>query len=162
MDSVSNPIMAPDERALRSDLEGKAFITGVALDYWRLVDAQWPSAMIAVRAAQRSGAPDEVILRFDFNGYPASAPTSTPWDVETSTQLAPERRPAGRRASSLFRRDGWNGGAGLYAPYDRLGFAGHENWGQDHAHLCWKPDYDLTFYLRQVYDVLHDEDYTGV
>jgi len=39
--------------------------------------------------------------------------------------------------------------------------AGHESWQREFPHLWWKSEYDITFYLRQVYDVLHDEDYNG-
>ena len=154
--------MDPDERAFRSDVDGDPFKVGVALGYWKLISITWPKVLIAVTAAERDASPDEVVLNFHLAGYPNDAPTATPWNVETDSALVADRLPAGRRASSIFRRDGWNGGNGLYAPYDRLAMKGHENWARGHSHLWWKHDYDITFYLRNVYVVLHDEDYTGV
>jgi hypothetical protein len=156
------PVMAPDERAFRADLDAEPFLVGVALGSWHLVDPGWPFPVIAVAAAHRSGAPSEFNLRFDLTGYPMNAPTATPWDTTAHAALPTDHRPAGRRPSAVFRRDGWNHGEGLYAPYDRLAMNGHQNWEAEFPHLWWRPEYDITFYLQQVYDILHDEDFIGV
>jgi hypothetical protein len=154
--------MPPDERALRIDLDAPPFTIGAALGHWRLVSLRWPTCVIAVSAAPRPGAPDEVALKFDLSGYPTSAPTSTPWDIDTDGPLEVQKRPSGRRASCIFRRDGWNNGVCLYAPYDRLAMTGHDNWSIEFPHLWWTGSNDITFYLQHVFDVLHDQDYTGV
>jgi hypothetical protein len=159
--SIAQP-QSPDELSLANDLAIESFVIGTKLGQWRLIKLSWPMCSIAVAAAVRENAPSEVLLNFDLTGYPSRAPTSTPWDIETNVPLAIDLRPAGRRASSIFRRDGWNNGVGLYAPYDRLAMSGHDNWQRDFPHLWWKAEYDIAFYLQQVYDVLHDADYTGV
>jgi hypothetical protein len=153
---------SPDRLSFEHDLTNESFVVGEKLGQWHVVDLCWPNCSIAVSAACRDNAPKEFLLYFDLTGYPSSAPTSTPWDAETNTPLAIGKRPAGRRANAIFRRDGWNKGIGLYAPYDRLAMNGHDNWQSEFPYLWWKPEYDITFYLQQVYDVLHDEDYTGV
>jgi hypothetical protein len=153
---------SPDETAFRSDLDGEPFRVGALMGHWHLVESTWPRPIIAIAATPRLGAPNEVQLRFELSGYPVHAPTSTPWDTTAQAPLSVDQRPAGRRASNIFRRDGWNHGEGLYVPYDRLAMNGHENWKSEFPHLWWKSDCDITFYLQQIYEVLHDEDYTGV
>jgi hypothetical protein len=154
--------VAPDERAFRADLEGQPFVIGVATGRWRLDDLSWPNCVISVSAATRPGAPQEVSLRFELSGYPIQGPTATPWDWEANRQLDVSRLPVGRRASHMFRRDGWMAGAALYAPFDRVAIEGHPDWPASFPHLCWTPRCDISFYLGHVYDLLHDDDYVGV
>ena len=158
----SDVVMSPDERALRADLEAEPFVVGATAGRWRLDDLQWPLCVISVAAAPRQNAPSEFSLRFELSGYPAQAPTATPWDRTANQQLESPKLPAGRRAGHVFRRDNWLEGKALYAPYDRLAFQGHPDWPRDFPHLCWQSSYDITFYLEQVYELLHDEDYLGV
>jgi hypothetical protein len=153
---------APDERVFRSDLERQPFVVGAATGRWRLDSLTWPYAVISVAAAPRPGAPSEVALRFELTGYPAQGPTSTPWDGTADRQLDASRLPVGRRASHVFRRDGWLEGRALYAPFDRVGLQGHTDWPTTFPHQCWRPNHDITFYLEFVYDLLHDEDYEGI
>ena len=67
-------------------LRRNPFTVGVALGHWRLVSLSWPSCLISIAAALRTGAASEVTLNFDLTGYPAAAPTSTPWDLETGAR----------------------------------------------------------------------------
>ena len=157
-----SPLMAPDERAFRNDLETAPFAIGVASGRWRLDEVQWPNCVISVAAASRENAPSEFSLRFDLTGYPAEAPTAMAWDQSKNQLLDRSQLPAGRRAGHVFRRDSWMEGRALYAPYDRLALPGHADWPKQFPHLCWQPSYDITFYLEQVFELLHDDEYIGV
>jgi hypothetical protein len=103
------------------------------------------------------GAPTEYVLRFELTNYPADAPIATPWDESTNSELGAAGRPKGGRAATAFRMD-WQGGAALYLPCDRTAAAGHTGW----ASWRWDSSKDITYYLRLVYELLNDEDYTGV
>jgi hypothetical protein len=150
-----------DEQVFRAHLAGARFQDGVDRGKWRLVEIEWPHAVIAVSAARREGAPDEYYLRFDLTGYPAM-PTAMPWDTETHGKLGSEKRPKGERAGMLFRMD-WNDGIALYAPYDRVAWQGHEDgWRQKHPRELWNSSKDITHVLRNVHHILNAEDYTGV
>ena len=162
VDSTSTAGMAPDERTFKRDIASKTFELGTKTDRWRLDYLEWPYCVIAVFAAPRDGAPSEFSLRFELSGYPIQAPTSMPWDRNANQKADVAKLPVGRRASGVFRRDGWNEGNSLYAPYDRLALPGHPDWGSKYPHLCWKESYDITFYLEQIHGLLHDEDYDGV
>lgn len=153
--------MTPDERTFRAHTAGGPFRAGVEDGRWWLIEIAWPIAFIGVRAAHRSGSPDAFVLRFDVTNYPASAPTAAPWDLITGGVMAAERRPNGDRVGKAFNA-GWNGGQALYIPCDRLAFAGHEGWADQHGQWIWGPDKDITLYLRLVSELLADEDYLGV
>jgi hypothetical protein len=154
--------IAPDERAFRSDIEAQPFLVGVATGRWRLDAVVWPNAVISVSAAPRPTGMSELTLRFELTGYPIQGPTATPWDLSTNQQLDSSKLPVGRRASHVFRRDGWMNGQALYAPFDRIAIAGHDEWPVTFPYQCWKSDLDITFYLEHVYDLLHDDDYVGI
>jgi hypothetical protein len=158
----SGEVKAPDERSFLADLERESFAIGVSAGRWRLDELEWPGCVISVAAARRDNAPSEFSLKFDLTGYPAQAPTATPWDRTSNQQLDSSKLPRGRRAGHVFRRDGWMGGRALYAPYDRVALPGHPDWLDKFPELCWQPNFDITFYLEQVYDLLHDPDYAGV
>ena len=109
---------APDERVLRAHVASAQFINGVERGKWRIVGAiNWPSALVAVSAASREGAPEEFFFRFDLAGYPNAAPTATPWDLATGDVLDEAERPKGDGLGLVFRTD-WEGGRALYAPFD--------------------------------------------
>ena len=57
----------PDEKILRSHLDQGAFQSGVDRDRWRLVSIDWPIVVIAVTGAERAGAPNEFVFRFDLS-----------------------------------------------------------------------------------------------
>jgi hypothetical protein len=113
-----------------------------------------------VALAPRAGAPHEVVLRFDLNGYPEQPPTAQPWDALTDQPLPDDLWPTGGQASEVFN-PGWNRSA-LYLPCDRAALVGHEGWIDQHAPYAWHPGRDITHYLRIVRDVLHRSDYQGV
>lgn len=154
-------MVAPDERALVADLAGVRFQDGADRGFWRLVSLDWPFALIAVSAAPRASSPVEFLLMIECSGYPAQAPTGCPWDAETNDVLASEKRPKGERAGRVFRAD-WREGRALYAPWDRTGLAEHPNWATEHPLWAWNPGRDLSFFLRNVYELLNDDGYTGI
>ena len=154
--------MGLDERVFRAHLQAGPFQNGVARGKWRLVDINWPYALIAVTAAPRSGAPSAYVVRFDLAGYPQSEPTARPWDSERDAPLPEGFWPAGRtRVPSVFRPD-WQGGTALYLPCDRVSIQGHDGWRTQHPHMLWKPTGDITQYLEIVHELLTSSDYTGV
>ena len=153
--------MAPDERAVREDLRSARFQLGVDGGRWRLLSFEWPVGFFAVAAAERPGSPVEYVLRIDFSGYPQHAPTATPWDLDCNDQLSADERPKGQHVGHVFRTD-WNHGQALYAPWDRVALEGHSNWVNDHVVYAWHPRRDIAFFLGCVYDLLNDDDYTGV
>ena len=129
---------------------------------WRVISINWPVVVVAVAAASRAGAPSEIALRFDLTNFPVSAPTATPWDLSTGVALDVAKRPKGGRASTVFRRDGWEQGRALYAAYDRVALAGHANWAQESPQLLWRPGRTLQFFLEQIYDLVNCDAYQGI
>lgn len=154
-------MMPPDERAFRAYLETPACRVGEARGRWRLIGIEWPHAWFAVSAAERANSPDEYVLRFELHGYPHATPTATPWDVEVSDLLAPNKRPQGEHVGKVFRHD-WEGGRALYAPYDRVAIDSHANWKQEHPNYLWDPDIGLVQVLRHIHDLLNGDDYLGI
>lgn len=140
---------------MRAHLLRPEFQAARAAGRWRVLDIDWPSALIAVSAAARPNSPDEFVLRFDLTGYPSQAPTAIPFDLETGARLTPEKLPKGPRLSGnmAFRPD-W---PGLYLPVDRSAINGH-NWRT----WRWDDSRDISFYLRLVHELLNAEDYAGI
>ncbi len=153
-------IVPPDERAFRAHVAGPRFQSGVDRGEWRLIEIEWPHALIGVTAAKRANGPPEFVLWFELSGYPTSSPTATPWDLDQKSPLAPEKRPKGDRVGMAFRSD-WNGGVALYVPYDRVAIDSHPNWRTQYPRYVWDATKDITFYLRNVHELLNDEDYQG-
>jgi hypothetical protein len=154
-------IVPPDERVFRSHVDGARFQSGVDRGDWRLVGIEWPHALIAISAAERENGPPEFVLIFELSGYPTSCPTSTPWDLEPDALLAPAKRPKGDRVGMAFRSD-WEGGRALYVPYDRLAIDSHPDWKTRYPRHLWDATKDITFYLRNVHELLNDDDYQGI
>lgn len=152
----------PDERALRAHLEQGPFQSGVDRGRWRLVAIEWPFVLIAIGAASRAGAPNELVLRFECTNYPQQSPTAQPWDSALNSPLAPARWPHGRARVPLAFNPAWQSGRCLYLPCDRLSMQGHEQWRTQHPALLWSPSGDITQYLRIVYELLNSSDYTGM
>ena len=151
-----------DERVFRAHVRAGPFQSGVDRGRWRLISIGWPYAIIGLSAAPRPGAPDEYALRFNLAGYPQSAPTARPWDVEQDAPLPTARWPHGRsRVPQAFRPD-WQGGSALYLPCDRVSFQGHDAWRSQHPHMLWKPTGDITQYLQIIYELLTSSDYSGI
>lgn len=158
--------MNPDERTFRQHIARGRFLLGVDRGDWRLVRDGWPDPIITVAAATRDGAPTEFAFRFDLNGYPASGPTSEPWDIDADTPLAHDLWPAGiGRVEAVFN-PGWKpnpNGHALYHPIDRLAVVGHTEWStQDPANI-WDPSrMEIVDYLKVIHDLLHSSQYSGI
>ena len=151
----------PAECALREHLGSAAFAEGVARCKWRLIgDIEWPQVLIAIRAAERPGAPREFVLRFHLAGYPVEAPAATLWDTESGGVLPAAGRPKGGRAGHIFRTV-WPGGEGLYAPYDRIALNGYPDWRHRYSN-AWHSKRTLAWELQILWELLNGDDYTGV
>ena len=154
--------LRPDERVFRDHVSSARFQDGVERDRWRVVgDIEWPFVLIAVTAGPRDKAPKEFFLRFDLTGYPALAPTATPWNPQTDTLLEEDQRPKGDRVGYVFRSD-LDGGISLYAPFDRKGLDRHPDWREKYPLQVWNAKRDLTWVLQILHQMLNDDDYTGV
>jgi hypothetical protein len=98
----------------------------------------------------------------ELTNFPASAPTATPWDLSTGAALEPSLRPRGGRADTVFRRDNWNNGTALYAPWDRVALSGHPNWVHESPLLAWNQDRNLIFFLERVHELVNCDAYQGI
>jgi hypothetical protein len=153
---------SPSEKLLREHLAGGRLRAGIDSGHWRIAsELDWPHLVIAVSAASRDSGPGEFALRFDLDNYPTRAPTATPWDIETNTQLAAAKRPKGHRVGMAFRAD-WEGGRALYVPYDRVALESHQAWLTQYPRYVWDTTKNIAFYLRNVHELLNDDDYQGV
>jgi hypothetical protein len=153
--------MEPDEARMRHDLEAANFQVGVDKGRWRLIELRWPHAFIEVFAAPRPNAPAGYVLKMQCDGYPQQLLTAQFWDLRADAQLPIERWPTGADRVQAAFNPGWKRDA-IYLPFDRIAFAGHEAWINQHPELLWRPTYDLTFYLRKVYELLSSGEYTGI
>jgi hypothetical protein len=153
---------SPDELTLRAHLAAAGFQMGLDEGAWRLIELDWPNALVGISAAMRTNTPEEFVLRFELSGYPQSAPTSCLWDISTNAMLDPAFYPKGERAATVFRAD-WEDGRGLYAPWDRLAIETHDpSWLGRFPLAAWNPRRELSFYLRNVHDLLNADDYVGI
>ncbi len=159
---VDESRMEPDEWVFRAHLEAGPFQSGVDRGRWRLLAIAWPHAVIAVRAAARTGGPAEYALRFECANYPQTPPTAQPWDPDCNAPLGHARWPGGRARLPLAFNPSWKGGQCLYLPCDRHSIDGHDGWRNQHPAMIWSPAGDITQYLRIVYDLLNSSDYTGL
>ena len=151
-----------DERAFLEHVAGVPFVDGVERGRWRIVgERDWPHVLIALTAAPSETGPSEFFLRFDLTGYPASAPTATPWAQDTDQILPLELRPKGERLSRIFRTD-WKHGTALYAPFDRVALNSHSNWRRRPSIRTWDATKDLAWILRYLGELLNGPDYTGI
>lgn len=154
---MSPPALAgPDERALRADLAKPAFRLAQSEGRWRLIAIAWPAVLVGVVAADGT----EFVLRFDCTGYPASAPTARPWDVDKSAPLPFDRWPGskGGRVRAVFRPD-WKDGTALYLPCDRVSREGHDNWRNETPTMIWRSERGINQYLEIVHELLNCGDY---
>ena len=62
----------------------------------------------------------------------------------------------------MFRRDAWENGLALYAPWDRVALAGHDNWRHQHPQLVWNSDRPLVFFLERTMELFNCKSYVGV
>lgn len=149
--------MLPDEKALRADVASARFKAAVADGRWRLLGISWPHVFIAVTAMDGV----EHVLRLNCAGFPETAPTGGPWDMERNSILAFDRWPKGRggRLSAVFRTD-WKDGTALYLPCDRASIEGHAAWLTQMPSKIWRPSAGITHYLELVHELLNCSDYT--
>lgn len=152
----------PDQQMLEHDLAAVEFRCGEFEGRWRHVKTAWPYTVITVSAAERSGAPSEFAFRFECTGYRQTPVSAQPWAIENNAPLPASRWPTGRSiAPSIFRPD-WKNGLCLYLPCDRLSIEGHNQWRHEHPSRLWQPARGIICYLEQVYELLNQNDYSGV
>lgn len=152
--------MTPEERSFRLHLAAGPYQAGAARGDWDCRRIDWPNAVLRVRAAQRSGAPDCFALLFELTGYPREPPTAQPWDEAAHAPLARDLWPQGPRASMAFNPD-WNPAA-LYIPCDRVPMRDHAAWVQQYPAYVWEPKRGIVKYLEVVREILRSPGYTGV
>lgn len=153
--------MPPDLRTFDQHAKQPTFLAGVYRENWAIESVAWPRVDISVAAAERKGAPARFWLHCDFSNYPADAPTATPWDPDTGTTLGSDKRPKGEYVGVVFRDD-WEAGLALYAAYDRVALAGHQNWLSEHPRTTWNGTQDLTWWVQRIWELLNNDDYLGV
>jgi hypothetical protein len=155
----------PDESLFRAHLDDAPLLAGVDAGKWGLVgeakDIIWPHCLLWVVAAPSLVPSEKIVLRFTLDGYPASAPTGCPWDVEKGAKLELAKWPkVTGKFAKVFRTD-WNGAVALYAPVDRLAMAGHEHWRQQFPAWWWQPHFTICKFLEFVHIVLNPRNFTS-
>lgn len=158
---MTTPV-APDRLLLEQDLAAPEFRCGELEGRWRQVATAWPHTIIAVSAAERPNAPREYGFRFECTGYRQTPATAQPWDWVAGSALPFNRWPTGRSILPSIFRPEWKGGQCLYLPCDRLSIEGHDRWFDEHPSRLWQPQRGIICYLEQLYDLLHQSDYSGV
>lgn len=160
--------VAPDEAALRADLESTTFLAGVAEGRWAMhgpSGIEFPHIVIWVSAAARPGGPTCFWLRMNLAGYRPHAPTAMLWDPETRAQLELAKYPkGGGDVGKVFRTD-WpseGGGTALYHPMDRRPLSDHADWKTVYAGQAWTARRTVVDYLEMVYGLLNSPNYRGV
>lgn len=159
--SAIETAISPDQRVFDAHAKAPSFIAGLLRRDWAIEAVSWPTVTLSIAAAPRKGAPDRFWLRCDFTNYPSDGPTATPWDPKTDAQLADGQRPKGDDVSIVFRTD-WEGGRVLYAAYDRVALASHQNWVTEHPRTAWNATHDLTWWVTRIWELLNDDDYLGI
>lgn len=140
------------ERLFLDDVEAGRCAAGADRGYWRIVEIEWPHAVIEVACGACPGG--WLALRFDLSGYP-QAPTAQPWDAEAAAPLPPPRWPQGSARLNQAFNPSWRTDA-LYVPTDRLALHGHDAWLTQHAAYVWDQGKDICQYLELVRDLLKD------
>jgi hypothetical protein len=152
----------PDRASFERDLAGAAFRLGEFSGRWRLAQIDWPNAIIAIMAPERTGAPAAYGFRFECSGYPTLPPTAQPWDLEANQPLPAPRWPGGRNiVADVFRPD-WEPGRARYHPCDRITINTHPDWKNQHPNRLWRPERGIAFFLEQLHDLLHSAHYSGL
>ena len=154
--------LPPDRLLFEADLAAPPFRCGQFDGKWRLLSQNWPHATITVSATARANAPDEYAFRFECSGYRQSPPTAQPWNDGTGAPLEARQWPMGRTLVPAVFRPDWKGGLCLYLPCDRMSIDGHGDWVNVHPNRLWQPHRGIICYLEQLYDLLNQDDYTGV
>lgn len=151
--------MKPDESLFRTHLEEAPFQSGCDAGKWGLVvkatEIIWPHVLVWIRGDNLLVTSGRTHLRFNLEGYPASAPTACPWDIERNEKSGANLRPKIKgKYAKVFRLD-WQEGAALYAPCDRIAMPGHEKWKSEFPSWWWQPHFTITNYLEFVHMCLN-------
>ena len=156
--------MAPslDQQMFERGVSSASFRLGVRDKRWRVIEIRWPHAFIAVHAAERNGAPNEYVFRFDCSNYPQNAVTAQPWMPSLGGPLPANQWPTGASRVPAAFNPAWKNGICLYLPCDRLAMEGHDPWRQKYPSYLWAPDKGIIRYLEIVYELLNSRDYTGI
>jgi hypothetical protein len=157
------------QRLLEQDLKQAEFLIGVSKGYWLLAkevaDDDWPYVYTWIRAADRPNSPEQMLVRWDVDGYGSQSPTGAFWDEKEKDFLAPGLWPKGRAGSpveSVFKVGGWAApGKGFYHPYDRQARNGHTDWPTNNPQYVWTEENTLTDFITLVHRWLNCEDYYG-
>lgn len=157
------------QRLLEADLEQADFRLGVAKGQWSLVrpvsEAEWPYVFTWVSAAPRAKSPDQLMVRWDLDGYNAQSPTGAFWDPDRNDFRPINDWPKGKAGSvvaTVFKTSAWAApGRGFYHPYDRQAKAGHDKWPTQNPASIWTSANTLTDFLTLVHRWLNCEDYLG-
>ena len=160
--SATPALAPPDQQIFERHIEEASFQMGCDLGKWRLLrPILWPQVFIAVTAPPRPNSPSEWVFRFDLTGYPHQPPTAGLWDVVRHTWLDMARWPVGTERFALAFNTNWKNGQAIYIPCDRNSLEGHPNWINDHPHMIWASDKDVSFYLNILHDYFHSRHYQG-
>jgi len=157
--------MRPDAALFHQHILEGNFQAGMDRGDWGVCDynpeyPNWPIVIMWVRAIPKPGWPDRYYFRFDLSGYPASAPTACPWDVESNLRLENTRWPRGNKIVSPTFNYGWNPNA-LYAPCDRMAMGGHDPWREQHPDLWWQSTFKIIVYINFLHRLLNSSDYAN-
>lgn len=149
---------SPDLSLFRLHLEEAPFLNGAEAGHWGLVDGErlelWPLCRIWVRSATRFCAEGRVVLRFNLDNYPASAPTAQPWNVTANLPLDKDQWPKGAPQIESVFKPGWKTTA-LYMPCDRVAMDGHDQWKQTFPEWWWTSKHTIADYLTFVFQRLN-------
>ena len=149
---------SPDYCLFKNHLEGAPVLAGADEGRWGFVASEsmqdWPRCKLWVRCDPRFQAEGKVVLRFQADNYPASAPTAQPWNEQANAPLGAAEWPKGPGNVSKVFNPGWNATA-LYAPCDRTAMVGHDAWKQVFPQWWWTPDHTVVDYLTFVFRVLN-------
>jgi hypothetical protein len=135
------------------------FQEGIAKGMWGLHTEDpataWPYVIIWVQTSTTYCAPGKCYIRFTLDGYPVTAPSACPWDLQTNAIPDSDKWPKGRQSiEKVFRPTGWKNFA-LYAPYDRVPLSDHEGWKTEYPELCWRKTFKITDYLLFIHELLN-------
>ncbi len=156
-------------RLLEEDLQKYEFRIGAERGDWMLAQPvtaeSWPAVFTWIRAAQRPGSPERLLVRWDLDKYGSQLPSGAFWDEASNNYLAMPKWPRGRAGSmveTVFKTSGWAApGQGFYHPFDRKARLNHDNWPEAHPQYIWTKDNTLADFVGLVHRWLNCEDYLG-
>ena len=140
------------------------FQTGVDKGMWGIVDdapayANWPYAVMWVKAAEKQAKPGRYYVRFNLDSYPSAGPAATFWDIEKEMRLTNDLWPKGNANIALAFNSGYP--MGFYVPCDRTFQPGHEAWKTTAPEYWWTPTFKITIYLQLIHQLLNSAGYAN-